>query len=101
MVNYYEMREGTMAEDARSDILYSRNRYRGQVKPENLVFNANLQEFTQRVGYICNLETAGKLDSETAYEQIKTLWEDLERSKESLGIGKNPFHTDDQDGTQE
>ena len=33
---------------------------RGQVKPENLLFNANLQEFAQRVMVIANLETAGK-----------------------------------------
>ena len=31
--------------------------YRGEVKPENLVFNANLQEFALEIGYICNLET--------------------------------------------
>jgi len=33
------------------DFLYPRSRYYGQVKPENLVFNANLQEFAQRVSY--------------------------------------------------
>lgn len=70
--------------------LYPRSRYYGQVKPENLVFNANLQEFAQRVGYITNLETAGKLSSEEAYRQIKALWKQLKRSKKELGIGLQP-----------
>jgi hypothetical protein len=42
----------------RSEFLYPRSRYRGGVKSERLVFNANLQEFAQRVGYIANLKTA-------------------------------------------
>ena len=75
----------------KSDFLYPRSRYYGQVKPENLVFNANLQEFAQRVNYICNLETAGKLPSEEAYQRIKDLWKQLKRSKKQLAIGENPF----------
>lgn len=71
----------------RSEFLYPRNRYRGQVKPENLVFNANLQEFAQRVGYISNLETSGKMSPEEAYMQIETLWRQLKTSKTALGIG--------------
>ncbi|MDJ0707706.1 MAG: hypothetical protein QNJ46_30890 [Leptolyngbyaceae cyanobacterium MO_188.B28] len=71
----------------KSDFLYPRSRYYGQVKPENLVFNSNLQEFAQRVGYICNLQTAGKLSPEESYEQIKSLWKQLKRSKKSLKIG--------------
>jgi len=68
-----------------------RSRYRGQVKPENLVFNANLQEFAQRVSIISNLETGGKLSPEESYEQIKRLWKQLKRSKKELQIGHNPF----------
>jgi len=75
----------------KDDFLYPRSRYYGQVKPENLVFNANLQEFAQRVSYICNLETAGKLSPDLAYEEIKALWKQLKRSREHLGIGENPF----------
>ena len=71
----------------KSDFLHPRSRYYGQVRPENLVFNANLQEFAQRVGYICNLQTAGKLSSEESYKQIKSLWKQLKRSKKHLGIG--------------
>jgi len=69
-----------------SRFLYPRSRYYGKVKPENLVFNANLQEFTQRVSLICNLETNGKLSPEEAYEQIKDLWEVLDRSKHQLQV---------------
>ena len=71
--------------------LYNRFPYQGQVKPENLVFNANLQEFAQRVNYICSLETGGKLAPEEAYKQIQALWKELQSSKEQLGIGDSPF----------
>lgn len=79
----------------KENFLYPRGRYYGQVKPENLVFNANLQEFAQRISYICNLETSGKIPPDQAYEQIKDLWQNLKRSKKELGIGENPFHPDD------
>ncbi|OKH23616.1 DUF7219 family protein [Chroogloeocystis siderophila] len=77
-----------------SEFLYPRSRYYGKVKPENLVFNANLQEFAQRVSYICNLETAGKLSPEESYKQIHALWKDLKRTKKQLGIGENLFQDD-------
>ncbi|MDJ0718061.1 MAG: hypothetical protein QNJ54_28195 [Prochloraceae cyanobacterium] len=66
--------------------LYPHSSYHGKSKPENLVFNANLQEFAQKVTYICNLETAGQISTTEAYQQIKSLWKQLERSKEQLGI---------------
>jgi hypothetical protein len=71
--------------------LYQNNRYNGEFKPENLVFNSNLQEFTQKVSYICSLETAGKLTPEESYKQIKGLWKDLKRTKKQLGIGQPPL----------
>jgi len=80
----------------RDEFLYPRSRYYGEVKPENLVFNANLQEFAQQVNYICNLETAGKVEPDTAYKQIKNLWHNLKQSKQELAIGQNPFHQDDE-----
>lgn len=79
----------------RSDFLYPRVRYRGTVKPENLVFNANLQEFSQRVSYICNLETNGKLTPEESYQQIRSLWKQLKHSRKALGIGQNPFQSEE------
>jgi hypothetical protein len=78
----------------RSQFLYPRSRYYGQVKPENLVFDANLQEFAQKVNYISNLETGGKLSPEESYKKIKALWKDLKRTKKQLGIGNNPFQND-------
>lgn len=74
----------------KESFLYPRSRYYGQVKPENLVFNANLQEFAQKVGIITCLETSGKLFPEEAYKQIKTLWKQLKRTKKELGIGNEP-----------
>ncbi|HEY9799951.1 MAG TPA: hypothetical protein V6D25_06285 [Leptolyngbyaceae cyanobacterium] len=80
---------------SKDNFLYPRGRYYGQVKPENLVFNANLQEFAQRISYICNLETNGKLSPEDAYDQIKALWKQLKRTKKQLQIGENPFQDGD------
>jgi len=81
----------------KDDFFYPRGRYYGHVKPENLVFNANLQEFAQRISYICNLETGGKLSPEEAYEQIKVLWKQLKKTKKQLGIGESPFKNDDEE----
>lgn len=78
---------------SKHDFLFPHSHYRGEVKPENLVFNANLQEFAQRVGYICALESGGKITPAEAYEQIKTLWKQLKRTKKQLGIGQNPFES--------
>lgn len=77
----------------KNQFLYPHRRYHGQVKPENLVFNANLQEFAQQVSYICNLETNGKISTEEAYERIKELWHQLKYAKKQLKIGENPFQS--------
>ncbi|AFY31868.1 hypothetical protein [Calothrix sp. PCC 7507] len=69
------------------DFLYPRSSYYGHFKPEYLVFNANLQEFSQRVSYICNLQTGGKLSPEEAYQEIHLLWKQLKRAKKELEIG--------------
>jgi hypothetical protein len=82
----------------KNDFIYPHARYYGQVKPENLVFNANLQEFAQKVSYVCSLETGGKVAPEEAYEQIKALWKDLKRSKKQLQIGEEPFKNQEGEG---
>lgn len=79
----------------RSEFLYPRSRYHGTIKPENLVFNANLQEFAQQVSYVCNLETAGKISPEDAYQRIRLLWRQLKQTKKQLGVGENPFQSDE------
>ncbi|WP_199336882.1 DUF7219 family protein [Oscillatoria sp. FACHB-1407] len=67
-----------------NDFLYPHSRYHGQINPDNLVFNANLQEFAQRVSFICCLETGGKITPKDAYNQIELLWEKLKQSREQL-----------------
>ncbi len=71
--------------------LYPKSRYYGDVSPENLVFNANLQEFAQRVNYISCLASNGKLSIEQAFSDIEALWEQLENTKKQLGVGEHPF----------
>jgi len=74
-----------------SNFLYPKSRYYGEVKPENLVFDANLQEFAQRVNYISALAGNGKIPLEVAMSEIELLWENLENSKKELGVGEHPF----------
>ena len=69
--------------------LYPLARYYGEVKPHNLVFNANLQEFSQRISLIANLQTNGKLSPEESYTQVEALWQQLQTSKKQLGIGQS------------
>ena len=64
--------------------LYPTGNYHGDFSPQNLAFNANLQEFAQKVAYICGLETNGKISSEDAYERIRELWHQLKVSKQQL-----------------
>ncbi|MEA5617199.1 hypothetical protein VB711_05015 [Cronbergia sp. UHCC 0137] len=67
-----------------SDFLYPRYPYHGQLKPEYLVFNGHLQDFSQRVNYICTLQTGGRISPEEAYRQIHLLWKQLKRAKKGV-----------------
>lgn len=78
------------------DFLYPHSSYRGKVQPESLVFDANLQEFAQKIGYICNLENNGKISGEEALKEIKIHWKRLKESKEQLRVGENPFQSNEQ-----
>jgi hypothetical protein len=78
-----------------NDFIAPRHSYRGRINPEDLVFDANLQEFSAQVSYITCLTTAGKLSVEEAHWQIKQLWQKLDRSKQQLGVGENPFNSGD------
>lgn len=64
--------------------LYPPSKYYGKFTPNNLVFDANLQEFAQRVSYVCGLETNGKITTREAYDEIKNLWQQLQQSQEEL-----------------
>ncbi|MEM9157071.1 MAG: hypothetical protein AAGB13_18880 [Cyanobacteria bacterium P01_F01_bin.33] len=67
-----------------SEYLYPYDRYSGRFDPQHLAFNANLQEFSQRVSYVICLQTGGKLTPEDAFNRIASLWEQLQKSKEHL-----------------
>lgn len=85
----------------KDNFFYPHYPYRGEVKPENVLFNANLQEFAQEVSYICNLETAGKIKPEQAYLNIKNLWTKLRLSKDELKIGDNLFNQEFDDDNED
>lgn len=74
---------------SRDEFFNPRSKYWGEFTPQNLAFNANLQEFTYKVGLICGLETGGKISSLEAYQQIKDLWKQLKTSKKNL-LNDNP-----------
>lgn len=74
----------------KDSFLYPRSQYHGEFTAPNLIFNANLQEFAQRVMILCALQTGGKIDSEEAYKEIKKHYKQLKESKKVLGIGANP-----------
>ncbi len=65
------------------------HRYYGEFTPENMVFDANLQEFAHRVSIISSLEKGGKISPIESFEQIETLWKELKHSKKELGIGSS------------
>ncbi|MGK7909533.1 MAG: hypothetical protein AB4040_20170 [Synechococcus sp.] len=71
---------------SKDDFLYPLYQYQGKFTPEDFVFNANLQEFALKTGYIVSLQTSGKLTSEDAYQQIKALVKELKISRKELGI---------------
>jgi hypothetical protein len=66
--------------------LYPKYPYRGTFTPQNLLFDANLQEFAQKISYISSLEVGGKLTPQESYQQVKTLWKQLKASAKELGI---------------
>ncbi len=73
----------------KNTFLYPYARYRGEFTPAAFLFNANLQEFAQRISIICSLHTNGKLSSTETFEQIKSLWHQLQIAREQLEMG-NP-----------
>ena len=84
-------------DEIKNNFLYPRSKFWGEFTPQNLAFNANLQEFAQRISVICNLETGGKLSADEAYQEIKALWKELKQSKKNL-IDAEPPTLDEGDG---
>ncbi|MEO1430900.1 MAG: hypothetical protein AAFV71_17915 [Cyanobacteria bacterium J06633_8] len=61
---------------------------------KNLVFNADLQEFSQTIINITSLQTGGKISSFQAYLQVKAAYKRLKRSKKVLQIGDSDSQQD-------
>jgi len=53
------------------------SRYYGELNPKHLLFNANLQEFVQRVELISSLQTGGKISPQEAIDRIDLMWQKL------------------------
>jgi len=73
-----------MSENDKNQFFNPKAKYMGEFSPTNLAFNANLQEFANRVSIICALETGGKILPIDAYRQINDLWTKLVRAKQNL-----------------
>ncbi|VEP16907.1 conserved hypothetical protein [Hyella patelloides LEGE 07179] len=68
----------------KEEFLYPIGSYQGEFTPQNLVFNANLQQFAQQVSYLCGLESNGKMTAEDTYDEIRKFWKQLKQSKKEL-----------------
>jgi transcriptional regulator with AAA-type ATPase domain len=63
--------------------------YQGEPTLAQYMFNANLQEFANKVDLLCALQTGGKISPDDAYAEIRKLWKELKHSKKNL-IGELP-----------
>lgn len=70
----------------KEQFLYPRNPYHGKLTPDRLLFNANLQEFAQKVSIISALETNGKITPLESYHRVKNLWEEFHHTRQGLDI---------------
>lgn len=78
-------------EQERDQFISPLTKYNGEFSPQQLAFNANLQEFAQRVSLLCGLETNGKVSAQDTYKEIKQLWQSLKASKQELLDSQNPL----------
>lgn len=53
-------------------------RYHGVKDPFSLEFNAHLQSFAHQVSLLACLHTGGKLSTQETYQQLLTLWDELQ-----------------------
>ena len=72
------------SDNIKEKFLYPIGNYYGEFTPQNLVFNANLQQFAQQVSYLCSLEANGKITPHDTYDEIKKFWKQLKQSKKEL-----------------
>lgn len=59
----------------------------GGLTVEYLAHNANLQELSQKIAYICALENGKEISAEQAYKEVQRLWTQFKQNKKELGIG--------------
>jgi hypothetical protein len=71
----------------KESFIYPRGRYYGKWSPEEVVFNANLQELAGRIGILASLHTGGKLETGEAYRRLETLWKEFDAARTPIGIG--------------
>jgi hypothetical protein len=77
--------------DHKNRFFYPKSPYRGRFTPQTLIFNANLQEFAQKVEYIAGLHSNGKLTTEEAYQQLQLMWKELQKSQTLLDPNSKEF----------
>lgn len=65
----------------KQDFLYPVSPYYGSLTNDTVIFNAKLQEFAQKIGFLANLHSSGKVPSEEAYSEVESLWRELELTK--------------------
>lgn len=64
--------------------LYGYASYRQSNRPECRAFNRMLQYFAQRVTYLCNLHSNGKLSADDLINNVDALWVEIEHYKAKL-----------------
>jgi hypothetical protein len=69
--------------------IYPPSCYSGEPISENIVFNHQLQVFSQEIAYIGGLEASGQISSKAAYKQVKELWKQVRRFKKKLKLSKS------------
>ncbi len=73
-----------MNSSSKDDFIFPYRSFHGETTLPNVIFDANLQEFSQRVALVCALENGGKITPKEAYQEIKNLWKQLKASKEQI-----------------
>lgn len=53
---------------------------------ENKILSDYLKGFSRRLEYIFKLERQGRISSQEAHAEIKLLWQQLEQTKQDLGV---------------
>jgi len=71
-------------EKIKQQFFYPMSKYHGRYTPQLMVFDSNLQEFSQRVSFVCALESNGKMTGEETYQEIKKLKKQLKKAKKQL-----------------